>query len=329
MCSRSMKAVLSLVLLAVLAVMLVAAPVANAQDGEDEAKCEGFLILGAWSRPTIATSASSTGVVYATIVNLNAEDDTLLSVSAEVAPTVEIHTMFMTTDGVMQMAPVEESLVVPGNGGVLELKPGGYHVMLIGLQEDLPEGEVVDVTLNFEHAGAVAIQSNIQFDTPTVEDATVFASGDVSGCPSVGFYQAEAILEDKEDGDYIVSGVVVNFSTEDVVLSRLRVAGSEEVEFEHVDSAGEEIEHLSEDELTIPAGSYVVLSATASHISVRELLGVDAGAVITLDFSVAGVIFSVPVTIVAPDMEMQHGMDMDAHHSDMDMSGDSEGHGGH
>lgn len=62
---------------------------------------------------------------------------------------VELHTM-EEKDGVMSMHPVE-AIDVPANGSA-ELKPGGFHVMFIGLTRDLNVGEQVTVTLTFEKA---------------------------------------------------------------------------------------------------------------------------------------------------------------------------------
>ena len=60
------------------------------------------------------------------------------------------------TDGVMEMEPVVEGLEIPA-GGTASLRPGSYHLMLVGLEEPLVEGESVPVTLLFERAGEVEI----------------------------------------------------------------------------------------------------------------------------------------------------------------------------
>lgn len=74
----------------------------------------------------------------------------LLSASSPVAGLVEIHEMRMD-DGVMKMRAVS-SVDLPA-GKTVELKPGGYHVMLMDLKQPLKPGDTVPVTLMVETAG--------------------------------------------------------------------------------------------------------------------------------------------------------------------------------
>jgi copper(I)-binding protein len=74
-------------------------------------------------------------------------DVALVAVASPVAKIVEIHEMKMD-GGVMKMAAVDR-LALPA-GKSIELKPGGYHVMLMDLKQPLKEGETVPVTLTFE-----------------------------------------------------------------------------------------------------------------------------------------------------------------------------------
>ncbi|WP_286239115.1 copper chaperone PCu(A)C [Neptuniibacter halophilus] len=78
--------------------------------------------------------------------NSDAEKVALVSASSAVAESVELHT-HSHADGVMQMRQVEQ-IEVPASGSVT-LQPGGYHIMLIGLKQDLPEGSHIDLQLNF------------------------------------------------------------------------------------------------------------------------------------------------------------------------------------
>ena len=59
-------------------------------------------------------------------------------------------------NGVMEMREITGGLPVPASGSV-ELKPGSYHVMLIGLKKPLKAGETIALTLDFEKAGKVSI----------------------------------------------------------------------------------------------------------------------------------------------------------------------------
>jgi hypothetical protein len=63
-------------------------------------------------------------------------------------------------DNVMSMSPVE-AIEVPANGQV-ELKPGGYHVMLVGLKQDLKVGDIVKLTLVFEKAGRIDVEAEVK-----------------------------------------------------------------------------------------------------------------------------------------------------------------------
>lgn len=71
----------------------------------------------------------------------------LVGASSPVAATVEIHTMTMT-DNVMRMRAVP-ALELPA-GKAVELKPGGYHVMLMDLKQALKSGDTVPITLVIE-----------------------------------------------------------------------------------------------------------------------------------------------------------------------------------
>ena len=59
----------------------------------------------------------------------------------------------------MTMRPVTALPVAPGNP--LMLKPGGYHVMLVGLRRALNEGDSFPVTLQFAGAGAVTVDAQV------------------------------------------------------------------------------------------------------------------------------------------------------------------------
>ena len=78
----------------------------------------------------------------------------LIGVSAPVAERVELHAHIMS-DGVMRMRRVD-AVPVPG-GGSAELKPGGRHVMLIGLRAPLKEGGTFPLTLTFDKAGTITV----------------------------------------------------------------------------------------------------------------------------------------------------------------------------
>jgi periplasmic copper chaperone A len=108
-----------------------------------------------------ATPAGAlTGAVYMTLNNTAPVADRLTSVSSDVAGKVQLHEMTLV-NGVMQMRQLADGLPVPAGGSVV-LKPGGYHVMLIGLKEQLKAGETFALTLTFEKAGNISIAVPVQ-----------------------------------------------------------------------------------------------------------------------------------------------------------------------
>ena len=64
-------------------------------------------------------------------------------------------------NGVMQMREITGGLPVPANGSVV-LKPGSYHVMLIGLKKPLTAGETFPLTLTFAKAGNISVTVPVQ-----------------------------------------------------------------------------------------------------------------------------------------------------------------------
>ena len=80
----------------------------------------------------------------------SAKDARLVEAASPVAGVVEIHEMAMENN-IMRMRAVP-ALSLPA-GRTVELKPGGYHVMLMDLKQQMKEGEVVPVTLTVESGG--------------------------------------------------------------------------------------------------------------------------------------------------------------------------------
>jgi copper(I)-binding protein len=111
-----------------------------------------------WSRQT--APGARTGAGYLAIVNHGRLDDRLTGGSTPIADRLEVHSMTMD-QGVMRMRPVRAGLVVPA-GRTLELKPGGYHIMLIGLKTPLRKGDSVPAVLTFAKAGAVKVAFKVE-----------------------------------------------------------------------------------------------------------------------------------------------------------------------
>ncbi|MEC7288725.1 MAG: copper chaperone PCu(A)C, partial [Pseudomonadota bacterium] len=84
-------------------------------------------------------------------LSVDGGDVTLTSASSPSIGTIELHTMAMN-DGRMQMRQVESFDLADGQ--TLELKRGGNHFMMFDVGEDVVGGETIDITLNFDSAGA-------------------------------------------------------------------------------------------------------------------------------------------------------------------------------
>lgn len=95
-------------------------------------------------------------------------DDTLLAASAPVAARVELHSMRMDGD-VMQMRQVD-AIALPA-GKTVELKPGGWHLMFVGLKAPLKAGDKFPLKLKFEHAGEIEVTVNVDALTPAAAGA--------------------------------------------------------------------------------------------------------------------------------------------------------------
>lgn len=110
-----------------------------------------------WARAS--ASRAGAGAAYLTLRNTGVAGDRLVSASTEVAKRAELHTHQMKGN-VMRMARVE-ALDVPA-GGAVTLKPGGLHVMLMGLNKKLVKGERFPLTLTFEKSGSVTVMVAVQ-----------------------------------------------------------------------------------------------------------------------------------------------------------------------
>lgn len=119
------------------------------------AQADDIKITDAYARSS-GKSAKS-GAIFMEIMNTGAEDDRLIAASASIAKKAELHTHIQTDEGIMQMREVEGGFTVPA-GGMHMLARGGDHVMLMGLTGSMEHGEMIELTLSFEHAGDVTIQ---------------------------------------------------------------------------------------------------------------------------------------------------------------------------
>ena len=131
----------------------------------------GITVDGAWARTS--PMMASAGAAYMTLTSSVDDRLTGVAVDAGIAATVELHetvmaggmtgdttgdtsgSMPVTTEPTMMMQPVD-GIDLPA-GTAVELKPGGYHIMLLDLVAPLEMGQTFTITLTFEQAGSVEV----------------------------------------------------------------------------------------------------------------------------------------------------------------------------
>lgn len=109
-----------------------------------------------WARATAPGARVAGG--YMLIRNAGAAADRLVAASSPAAAKVELH-VHINEGGVMKMREVP-GYDVPARGS-FELKPGGAHLMFIGIKRPFKEGERLPVKLKFEKAGEVNAEFHV------------------------------------------------------------------------------------------------------------------------------------------------------------------------
>jgi periplasmic copper chaperone A len=140
--------------LALMAILIAVAPAVFAQG----AGTSTITVEKPWARATPA--GATTGAVYMTLANKTDTADRLTAASSDAANKVQVHEMAVVK-GIMKMRELANGLAIPANGSVT-LKPGGYHVMLIGLKKGLIAGQTLPLTLTFAKAGNISVSVPIQ-----------------------------------------------------------------------------------------------------------------------------------------------------------------------
>jgi hypothetical protein len=126
-----------------------------------------------WMRSGLKDGNSA---AYMILHNHTDKDVALIGASSDAAAAVEIHLSSMGADGTMQMAQ-QESVAIPADKE-LELKPGSYHIMFIGLTKDLNVGDEVNLTLHFDGYDDVTL-------TVPVQDAAEMGGSGMDGHPGM------------------------------------------------------------------------------------------------------------------------------------------------
>jgi hypothetical protein len=130
---------------------------AFAQHAPPTYKVGSLVIEAPWARATPAGAKVAGG--YLKITNKGQQPDRLVGGSLPVAAAVEVHEMKMA-EGVMKMRRLEKGLEIKP-GQTVELKPGSYHLMFMGLREGLKDKQTIKGTLVFEKAGSVEVEYRV------------------------------------------------------------------------------------------------------------------------------------------------------------------------
>jgi copper(I)-binding protein len=183
---------LVLALLALLAIPLAVACGGDDDDDDDDQtgeptatqEAEGvtlgdLTITGGWVR----TTTNDVSAAYLMVQNAGLED-TLVAAASPISPMVQLHEV-ITEGGSSKMQQKEGGFPVPAQG-MVELKPGGYHIMLMDLTEPLEEGDMVEVTVTFEKAGEVTLTLPVQKAEGTSMDMGGMDGGMGAETPTMG-----------------------------------------------------------------------------------------------------------------------------------------------
>lgn len=110
-----------------------------------------------WARATVA--GQSAGGAFMKIENTGSTPDKLIGASTPAAASVQLHSMAMEGE-VMRMREVPAIELPPGK--TVELAPGQFHMMLMGLKAPLKADDKLPLTLKFEKAGDVEVEVSVQ-----------------------------------------------------------------------------------------------------------------------------------------------------------------------
>ena len=120
-------------------------------------------VKNAWVRATVQGQKATGAFMQITAPTAS----TLVSVSTPVAGVAEVHEMKMDGD-VMRMRPLTKGLELPA-GKAVQLKPGGYHLMLMDLKLPLQKDTTIPVTLTLQDSKGV--QSTQDLRVPVLSAA--------------------------------------------------------------------------------------------------------------------------------------------------------------
>jgi copper(I)-binding protein len=116
-----------------------------------------FELSDAWARPARENGVTA---IYLNVLNGTDQPDTLTALTSTASGLVELHETYDRGDGMMGMREAEDP-TFPAND-VVQMVPGGKHIMLMQLNRELKEGDTVDLTLEFSNAGEITVTAPVR-----------------------------------------------------------------------------------------------------------------------------------------------------------------------
>jgi len=121
---------------------------------------KGIEIRNAWARPA---AQGGNGAIYFELYNHGSASDELTGVSFDAAEAAEIHESKMEGD-VMKMQMIS-SLPIDGSADIA-FKPGGLHIMLISLKQELKSGDEFEIVLHFKDHEDITVHVLVRDSAP-------------------------------------------------------------------------------------------------------------------------------------------------------------------
>ena len=122
------------------------------------ASSEQITATDLWGRPSPGSATNA--AFYGTILNHGAELEELVAADIEICGQTELHKSTLDENSVMSMQHVEKIVIPPGE--MIQLEPGGLHIMCIDRQADLDPGDLIPIRLQFANFGELSVEAEIR-----------------------------------------------------------------------------------------------------------------------------------------------------------------------
>ena len=124
----------------------------------DKIKFKDLIIQDCWIQMLKSNQKNASG--YFKIKNNSSIRETLISVSSKISFRTELHEM-KVENNIMKMKKLSKGLFIPAKEEVL-LKPGGIHIMLLDLKNEIKLNERYEITMNFKRSGKINIPFKVK-----------------------------------------------------------------------------------------------------------------------------------------------------------------------